>query len=36
MSKVLVHLRLVDVVAKKPEINKLDALSKVSGKCWVI
>ena len=35
MSKVLVHLPLVDVVTKKPEINKPDELSKISGKCWV-
>ena len=36
MLKVLVHLSLVDVVTKKPEINKSDKLSKISGKCWVI
>ena len=34
MLKVLVHLPLVDVVTKKPEINKSDELSKISGKCW--
>ena len=35
MSKVLVHLPLVDVVTKKPEINRSDELSKISGKCWI-